>query len=55
MKLNIDARKMTWVLVSIVLLLAALVIAGNWKFSEILSSKVAETNKLKAEGVKPGI
>ncbi|NCD23871.1 MAG: hypothetical protein EOL90_13180 [Spartobacteria bacterium] len=49
MKLNLNARKMTWILLAIVLLLAGLVVAGNWKLGEILSSKVSETNQLKTE------
>lgn len=49
MKLNLNARKMTWILVAVVLLLAGLVVAGNWKLGEMLSTKISETNKLKAE------
>lgn len=47
--MNMTARRMTWTLTAIVVLLAGGVVVANWKLGEALNHKVSTTNELKAE------
>ena len=54
MNINMNARRMTWVLSIVVLLLAGGTVAANWKLGNILGNKVTETNNLEIEARQSG-
>ena len=54
MNINMNARRMTWVLSAVVLLLASGVVVANWQLGNILSDKITETNNLEIEARQSG-